>query len=149
IYVFVLVAATLLPCTLLIKVVPPLLEAENGEIVHPINVPWLVSGFFFLLIIPALGIGWLMGKYMTMNVKGGPLFALMGFLAALGPGHNLALFGEATVEQLLNALVLTFVPMMIAAVVMAEGAEIWRKLNPIKPEASEEPLLSRLVEDAD
>ncbi len=90
-----------------------------------------------------------MGKYMTMNVKGGPLFALMGFLAALGPGHNLALFGEATVEQLLNALVLTFVPMMIAAVVMAEGAEIWRKLNPIKPEASEEPLLSRLVEDAD
>ena len=148
-YVFVLVVATLLPCTLLIKVVPPLLQAENGEVVHPINVPWLVSGFFVLLIIPAIGVGWLMGRYLTPRGNVGPMFALMGFLAALGPGHNLPLFGGASGEQLFNALVLTFVPMMIAAVVMAEGTEIWRKLNPIRTESSGQPLFSRLVEDAD
>jgi len=75
---------------------------------------------------------------------------LMRFLAGLGLGHNLPVVGEANGEQLFNALVLTCVRMMIAVEVVSKGAEIWRKLDPIKTESREQQaLLSRLVEDAD
>ena len=124
-YVIALVSVTLVPCVLLIQFVPPLLEAENGEVVHPINVPWVVSGFFLLLLIPSAIVGWISGRILTGNKLSGGLFAIMGLLIALGPGHNLPLFGDATGEQLLKALVLTFVPMAAAAIVLAEGAELF------------------------
>jgi hypothetical protein len=54
------------------------------------------------------------------------LFAAMGLLMAVGPGHILPLFGsEATGPQLFEALVLTFVPMAAAAVVLADAALLW------------------------
>ena len=123
-YVFSLVGITLLPCVLLIQMVPPLLEAENGEVVHPVNMPWVVSGFFLLLLIPAATVGWLVGRFLTGSNSSAVLYSSMGLLVALGPGHNLPLFGDATGEQLFKALMLTFTPMAAAAVVMAEGSAI-------------------------
>jgi hypothetical protein len=128
-YVFLMVGVTLLPCVLLIKVVPPLLESQNGEVVHPINMPWIVSGFFLLLIIPAAGVGWIFGRILGGDRSSAAIFSVMGLLIALGPGHNLPLFGAASGEQLTMALTLTFAPIAAAAVVLAEGAALWALID--------------------
>ena len=121
--IFGMVAIPLAPCIILATVLPPLLESENGQIVHPINVPWLVGGFFVNLLIPAAVVGAAMGWRIARRRSAVALFAGMGLLMAVGPGHNLPLFGlfsGATGPQLFKAIVLTFVPMAVAAVVLWE-----------------------------
>ena len=121
---FGIVALPLVPCIVLTAFLPPLLESENGQLVHPINVPWLVAGFFITLLIPAPALAAALGWYLTRDRSTAALFAGMGLLIALGPGHNLPLFGVfggATGPQLFKAYVLTFAPMAIAAVVLAEA----------------------------
>ncbi len=129
IMVFGMLVAPLVPCVILTSALPPLLEAENGEIVHPINVPWLVTGFFVNLLIPATAVGAAIGWVITNRRSAVALFATMGLLMALGPGHNLPLFGvfgDATGAQLLKAFVLTFAPMGLGAVVLVEMSTLRR-----------------------
>ncbi len=122
-----MVAIPLVPCVILAAFLPPLLESENGQVVHPINVPWLVIGSLVYLLVPAVTVGATLGWLLTRRRAAVVLFAVMGFLMALGPGHNLPLFGvfgDATGPQLLKAFVLTFAPMAVAAVVLVEGAAL-------------------------
>jgi len=119
-----LVAIPLVPSIILTAALPALLESENGQVIHPINVPWLVTGFFVILLFPAAAVGATMGWIITGKLSSVVLFAGMGLLMALGPGHNLPLFdvfGEATGPQLLKAFVRTFVPMVVAAAVLSEA----------------------------
>ena len=120
---FGMLAIPLVPCIMLTAVLPPLLESENGQVVHPINVPWLVTGFFVNLLLPAAAVGATIGWLIARKRSAVALFAGMGLLMALGPGHNLPLFGvfgDATGLQLLKAFVLTFVPMAVGAAVLSE-----------------------------
>ena len=121
---FGMVSLPLVPCVILTTLLPPLLESENGQLSHRINMPWLVTGFLVTLLIPAPVVGAILGWYLTKDRSTAALFAGMGLLIALGPGHNLPLFGifgGATGPQLLKAYVLTFVPMAIAAIILAEA----------------------------
>lgn len=121
--VFGMLAIPIVPCIVLATVLPPLLEVENGQIIHPVNVPWIVGGFFVNLLLPAVAVGAAMGWLIARRRSAAALFAGMGLLMAVGPGHNLPLFGvfgDATGAQLLKAFVLTFVPMAIAAVPLWE-----------------------------
>ena len=118
---FGMVALPLVPCIILTAALPPLLQTENGEIVHPINVPWLVTGFFVNLLVPAIAVSAAIGWRIARRRSTAALFGGMGLLVALGPGHNLPLFdvfGPATGAQLLKAFVLTFVPMAVATAVL-------------------------------
>ncbi len=126
---FGMVAVLLVPCVILTAVLPLLLESENGQVVHPINVPWLVTGFFVNLLVPAAAVGAAMGWLIAKRRSAAALFAVMGLLMALGPGHNLPLFGvfdDATGPQLLKAFVLTFAPMAVTAVVLVEASALRR-----------------------
>ena len=123
--VFGMVAIPLVPCVILAAVLPPLLESESGQVVEPINIPWLVTGFFVILLVPAVTVGATMGWLIAKRRAAVALFAAMGLLMAPGPGHNLPLFGvfgDATGPQLLKAFVLTFAPMAVASVVLVEAA---------------------------
>ena len=133
--VFGVVAVTLVPCVVMTGLLPPLLEAENGQVVHPINVPWLVTGFFAYLLVPAAAVGATMGWLVTRRGSGAALFAGMGLLMAIGPGHNLPLFGAASGSQLFKAMVLTFAPMAVAAVVLTEAAAL-QTVRPMRASSS-------------
>lgn len=122
--VFAGVSLTLVPSVVLTIVLPPLLETENGEIVRPLNVSWLVSGFFVNLLIPTFLAGAAMGWLLTKRRTTAALFGGMGLLMGLGPGHNIPLFGAATAAQWGMVLALTFVPMAAAAVVLVEGVAL-------------------------
>ena len=127
-----MMAIPLVPCFILTSVLPPLLEAQNGQVVHPINVPWLVTGFFVNLLVPAAVVGAIMGWLISGRRSGAVLFAAMGLLIAVGPGHNLPLFGvfgDATGPQLVKAFVLTFAPMAVGAVVLVEAPVLWNALG--------------------
>ena len=127
-----MVAIPLVPCIILTSVLPPLLEAENGQVVHPINVPWLVTGFFVNLLVSAAVVGAVMGWLISGRRSGAVLFAAMGLLMAVGPGHNLppfGVFGDATGPQLVKAFVLTFAPMAVGAVVLVEAPVLWNALG--------------------
>ena len=149
--VFGMVAVPLVPCVILTAVLPPLLQSENGELVHPINVPWLVTGFFVNLLFPAAAVGATMGWLIARKRSAAALFAGMGLLMALGPGHNLPLFGvfgDATGPQLLKVFMLTFVPMAVAAVALSEtmhwfASKRLRYMRELSVGIPKEPSISR------
>lgn len=136
IFVFGATALPLLPGAVLPHLFPPLLESENGQVIHPINLPWLISGFFITLLIPAAITGGALGWFITKRRRPAALFSAMGLIMAVGPGHNLPLFGsEASGEQLIKALTLTFVPVALAAFALAECPTMRLMLKSTAPES--------------
>lgn len=92
--IMMLIALVLLPALVLAELRQPMFNVTAAGVANlAMGIPEVVARFIGELLVPAVLVGGLLGRWLGRSRRAGLATALAGFVFALGPGHNIPFIG--------------------------------------------------------